>query len=497
MKQKDNYIKYLLLAFCIIAIGIVTYVLFSYPNPGVADQGDFDRVMAVSGLELTDQDKSNPDFKRFYDYTVTDYKISKMGVYQFLVRFVSTTMAYLITIISFICKLLGQDSFKTGYLAVVYGAIYIFSMAIILKYINLKSKITLTALALIGLVIFLDGNYLLWFNSLYGEPMMITTLMLYMAAWLYYTYQSKTLKDEKKRLRAIIFLFIAAFLFLGSKMQVITAVPVMAVMLGKVLWESRRQLKGRTFVVLCFCYFLLLIYPIQINMVNGAISKDTQYNSVFYGVLKGSKTPEQDLIDLGLNPDMAVEAGKHAYLDSSEYVKYVPRTEITEQEFYSKISNGKLAKFYLTHPLRLIQGMEYTAGKAFYTSTSLGKYSRSYSEEPIRQFNRFTLWSSFREGKLPKKLIFIVFICFSVLLVSIYTYVKNKKVDEIVEKLHLLWGIMFIGVLQFPMPYVGNGEADTAKQLYLFNFIFDIILVVSVCWCLDKLILTISKKVNK
>ena len=43
---------------------------------------------------------------------------------------------------------------------------------------------------------------------------------------------------------------------------------------------------------------------------------------------------------------------------------------------------------------------------------------------------------------------------------------------------------MLIGVIQYPMPFIGNGQADTSKQLFLFNFIFDILIVVSIgCTC--------------
>ena len=154
MEENNKYNKYTLLVFCLIATTIVIYVLFTYPQPGVADQGDFDRVMAASGLELLDSDKNNPDFKRFYQYTVTDYKIAKTSLYQILIRFVSTSMAYLIGLISMICKLLGQDVFKTGYLAAVYAAIYIFSIFISLKYINIKSKVVWTAIVLLSIFIF-------------------------------------------------------------------------------------------------------------------------------------------------------------------------------------------------------------------------------------------------------------------------------------------------------------------------------------------------------
>lgn len=488
MELRGNFKKYLLITFSVLALGIIAYVLFQYPQPGIADQGDFDRVMSVSGLELTEGDKNDINFDRFYNYIVTDYKISDVGILKVLSRVIGTSMAYLITLISFICKLFGQDIFKTGYLAIVYAVIYIFSIFIIIKYVNIKSKAKLTLIALISLFVFFDGNYLVWFNSLYGEPMMITTLMLFIAACIYYIYYQYVLKSEEKRVYRIILLFIAAFLFLGSKMQVLTAMPIIILILGKVLWENKSLIKPRQFKVLCIIFCIIIIYPIQINIFNGAISKDTQYNSVFYGVLKDSKNPRQDLIDMGLNPDMAVEAGKHAYLDKKEYVKYVPRTEITEKEFYSKMGNGKLVKFYLTHTSRLIQGMEYTADHAFFTGTSLGKYERSYSEKPVREFDRFTIWSSIREQLLPKKLGFIVLVYLTVIGVSLFTYIKNKGVQEIKAKIQLLWAIMIIGLIQFTMPFVGNGQADTTKQLYLFNFVFDIILVVSVCWCFNKFI---------
>ena len=488
MKIIMHFKKYVLVLFCTIALCIVAYVLFQYPKPGVADQGDFDRVMFVSGLELTMQNKSDPSFNRFFNYIVTDYKISNYSILRFLITIFSTSMGYLITLIGFICKIFGQDVFKTSYLAAAYAILYIFSIYMIIKYVNLKSKATLILLALLSLLMFFDGNYLLWFNSLYGEPMMLTTLLLYISSWLYYFHHKNLLKSKEKLFPAIVFISIAALLFLGSKLQVITALPAILVMHGKLLWENKKLLSYGKLKMIYVLLFILIFYPLEMNIINGIISKDTQYNSVFYGVLKDSKHPQQDLIDMGLNPDLAVEAGKHSYLDKNEYVKYLPRTGITEKEFYSKVSNGKLIKFYLTHPARLIQGMEYTAGHAFFTGTSLGKYERSYSEDPIIAFNKFTFWSSLRERLFPKKLFFIVFTALIIFAVSIITYIRNKNSQEVKDKIYLLWMIMFIGLIQFPMPYLGNGQADTMKQLYLFNFVFDILIFVSICWCFDRFI---------
>lgn len=494
MKLSKDSRKYILISFCVLAVCIVVYVLFQYPRPGVADQGDFDRVMFVSGLQLPEANKNDPNFKRFFDYIVTDYTIKPFSIVGLVITLFSDSIGYLIGIISFICKILGQNTFKTGYLALAYAAIYIFAIAAIIKFTNLKSKITIAVFSLLSLFILFDGNYLVWFNSLYGEPMMCISLLLYGSSLLYYFYNKNVTKSDNKVFRRVLLTFAAAFLILGSKLQLISALPAILLMQGKILWDNRkfitrRQLSGG---IAFFC--ILIFYPLEMSITHGAMSKDTQYNSVFYGVLKDSKNPRQDLIDMGLNPDMAVEAGKHAYEDEKEYVKYIPRTEITEKEFYSKMSNGKLFKFYLTHPSRLIQGMEYTATHAFFTGTSLGKYSRQYSKEPIREFNRFTYWSQFREDFLPKKLLFVVAAALLILAGSIFTYIRNKANKEVRDKLYLFWMLLYVGMIQFPMPYMGNGQADTTKQLFLFDFVFDILMIISVSWCIDTMVKLVVKK---
>lgn len=494
-KIKNNYSNYLAILFIVIAICIVKYVLFTGPQPGVADQGDFDRVMSAGGISLLNSDISNPDFKRFYDYTVTNYSIDGNSIIQFFITLVGTSVGYLIYLISRVCNIFGQTIFKTQYLAIAYSIIYIFALYMIIKKVNIKSKVVLTIMATLGIVIFLDGNYLIWFNSLYGEPMMIGTLMLFIASYLYYINEKYVLENNNKIFSKIIFMFIAAFLFMGSKMQTLTALPVILLILGKIIWDNKSYLSKKRLIGLGVFFVLLIVYPLQMSAQNGAMSKDTQYNSVFYGVLNESETPKEDLEDLGLNPDMYVEAGKHSYLSPDEYVKYVPRTEITEEEFYSKMSNGKLAKFYLTHPMRLIQGMEYTANHAFSTGTGLGKYSREYSEEPIVEFNKFTTWSDFRLSKFPKTLWFIIGIYALMVIISVYEYIKNKYNNEVKGKIHILWTLIFISTLQFPMPFVGNGRADTSKQLYLFNFIFDILIVISIYWVISNFIRLFNKNI--
>lgn len=417
-KSKSNLNRFLFLTFIIASLSIISFILFKYPHMGVADQGDFDRVMNASGISLLDSDKNNPNFVRFYDYIVTDYTISNFFK-TITGSIVGSSIGFLILILSIPCKLFNNSIFRTEYLAISYSIIYILSITMILKYLNIKNSLKLTFIGILSLFVLFDGNYIIWFNSFYGEPMMLCSLLLLIFSILYYINYKYVKKNNYKIMSKIVYILLATFLFLGSKMQVVTAVPFLMILLLKIILDNKQCISKKNFVSLIIALCIVMAYPLIFNTFNGNISNDTQYNSVFYGVLNGSKTPKQDLIDLGLNPDMASEAGKHSYLSDEEYVKYIPRTEITNEEFYSKMSNSKLAKFYLTHPVRLIQGMQYTASKAFYTSTVLGKTSIYYSTEPTIKFSRFTSWSDFRENYLPKNLLFIISTFLYILFISV------------------------------------------------------------------------------
>lgn len=471
------------------AVIIVSFVLFYPPMPGVADQGDFQRVMNVTGLQ--EIERSPEEFNsHWFKYVTTEYKMIPMNFARFLGIIPTTSMIYPITLARIISRLIGAKYFNTSILAVVYVLMYILGFYLCHKFIKFKRIGTSIFFMILSTFILMDGNYLVWFNSLYGEPMMITGLILFIASVLY-TLQYLGEKDLKK----ILLIFFCGVLFLGAKLQCFPALPFIILLIMRIAFLQNKNLftlKNRR--ILTVPIFILIFYVggiyVQTSSVCGV---DTEYNSVFYGVLKNSKNPEKDLAVLGLPPDMAVEAGKHAYLPKEEYVKYRPWSELTKTQFNDKISNFKLLRFYLLQPKRLIDGMKYTASKIFDTMSSLGKYEKSAISEYTYRFNRFTLWSDFRNNKLPKKLIFLMVFYFFVILVSIIEYKKRK--DNITERVHieLLWTIIIIGLLQFPMPYIGNGEADTAKQLFLFNYTFDIVFLVSCTWGFDKVYKTIKK----
>ena len=145
-------------------------------------------------------------------------------------------MGALITLICAICRLLGTNIFKTQYLAIAYFIIYLSSISLILKCFNIKNSWKYLLSSVLILFMFFDGNYLIWFNSLYGEPMMISCLMMFIASVLYYVYYKYTLKRSDKIFSKIVFIFITALLFIGSKLQVTMCLPFILLFLGKIIY---------------------------------------------------------------------------------------------------------------------------------------------------------------------------------------------------------------------------------------------------------------------
>ncbi|MCM8710758.1 hypothetical protein M2651_06915 [Clostridium sp. SYSU_GA19001] len=482
MKKSYKINNYINITAVIIAFSIASFVLFYPPMPGVADQGDFQRVMTVTGLkelERTPEELNSLWFK----FVKSEYKMVPMNPARLLGIIPTTSMIYPITLARIISGIIAGEYFSTKVLSFVYVLMYTAGFYFCYKFIKFKRIVTNIFFMILSIFILMDGNYVVWFNSLYGEPMMIIGLMLFIASALY-----AVSNLDKKDFRKIMLFFLTALLFLGAKLQCFPALPFMIAFIIRIAFIQNKDLfKIKNSRVLIVPVLILIFYVGGIYVQTSSVcGLDTEYNSVFYGILKNSKNPEKDLAVLGLPSDMAVDAGKHAYLPKEEYIKYKPWSKLTKTEFNDKISNFKLLKFYVFQPERLIEGMEYTASKVFDTMSSLGKYEKTAVSEYTYKFNRFTLWSEFRNTKLPKRLIFLVIFYGFIAVVSIIEYIKRKENTKERMYIELLWLIAIIGILQFPMPYIGNGEADTAKQLFLFNYTFDIMVLVSCTWIFDK-----------
>lgn len=476
----NNKIKPFDIVFIIVAAVLCWYIIYMPPIHGIADQGDFERVMSPSGLAYANGKSSQP----FYDFAQPVYKMQFVPKIQSLLYMLrlsmiipSTSAIYPIGLAKLICRIFGGGYFFVPVLAFVMCVIFIFVCWNILRSFPFKTNVGRYLFSAAFLLIFFDGTSITAFNSLYGQSMMLLGLMMFILSCIMLI---ETRDNQKKRY--LIFYCIACITLLGAKLQCIACLPFMIVVY-LYLWKKCRF---KTLLIgLCA---LTIWYGIGNYVINGMfLNIDTQYNSVFYGILKDSTDPEKDLEDLGLAPELAADAGKHAYLDKSEY-KYVPRTTEMNKMFYSKMSNAKLMKFYLTHPIRFFNAMEITANNAFETSIDLGTYQKDSGIAAGTSDYRFDAWNNIRL-RFPHTLMFIIPVYLIFIAIGVYEGVKKKNPYGL-----LFLTIILMGAVQFPMPYLGNGNADIVKQLYLFNLCFDIGILTTVYYVLKHVFRRILQK---
>ncbi len=460
--------------------GLCFYIIFWPPIHGVADQGDFERVMYPCGISFIDGRENHP----FYDYIQNAYGMSfsypwdkALYVLRLLMLIPCTSAIYPTAITKALCAVFCGGTFYMPVLAAVMSLAFSLVCTLLLRNLPIKHTAAKYLLLALFVFIFFDGTHITAFNSLYGQAMMILGLMMYILACVLLV---KHENDQKRRYT--VFYFISCVMLLGAKLQCVACLPFM-LLVYVYLWRKWDFWRLTAVLAVCTVWFGGLNY-----VINGiGLNIDTQYNSVFYGILKDSEDPEQDLVDLGLDPALAADAGKHAYLSPEEYT-YPPRSPQLEEMFYSKMNNGVLIKYYITHPLRLLQGMEITANSAFNTEIGMGTYEEGAGLPPGESDYRFSLWNELHQ-KLPGTLLFII--------PAYLIFIGGGLFEALAHKNRYAWIfllIMAMGAIQFPMPYLGNGNADIPKQLYLFNLCFDIGLVTTVCYVFSRLYSAVKKR---
>lgn len=477
MKKKLNFSKFNIsvhdVIFLIAVTAVFIYAVLASPAHSIADQGDFERVMRPCGLDFPDGEYS------FYDFAHRFYKLSftKIDLMLYLPRllFIVPTTSFIFPTAAarLICMPFG--AFDVRVLSIIMFVWYSAVCMLILKRITLKNIVFRYIFTAVFVLIFFNGINLTMFNSLYGQSVMLTSFATVILGGL-------MLFDGKSQVKkkTIVFFSVASCMLLGAKLQCVVFVPFLV---GAIFTAAKKGGFKKTGII---CMAFVMWYGIGGYIINGGqLNMDTQYNSVFYGILKDSANPTEDLRFLDIDEDMTADAGKHAYLQESEY-KFAPRTDITKEKFHSKMNNGKLIKFYISHPLRLIGAMQNTAESSFSNRINLGTFEKKYGFDPQTSDYRFDIWENFRSS-LSGSLAFITAV-WCLFLIESGIMIKRKNPLGIPFA-----AILLMGALQFPMPYMGNGAADISKQLFLFNTVFDIGLTVMIY----AAILTIDGKVRK
>jgi hypothetical protein len=438
-------------------IVILSLILMPRPIIGVADNGDFARIMNSTGLSYLSSDRA----ERYFGYVNRLYNIGY--IIPFGGSYLSTQIPLVLLAVCLNKAISGAALFDIRTLGAIYTLILAAAAYLTTGCIRRRTGFVSLFPALVIIFVFCDIGYTAYFNSLYGEPVTFTFLLL-MAG------MALTLAAEEKPAVWMLLLFgLAALFFAGAKVQNAPAGLLLALLCIRLAW-LRRDAVWQSIAVFTAAVLAFVSLSCYLG-VSWEIKVCNKYQSVFYGILLNSPDPAGDLKELGLDPVLVPLAGTNYFMES--YPIDI-RTPEFKKMIYDNINYTKVAGFYFRHPARLLQKLEVAAEKGFQLKQGFGNFEKYPGIYYKQTTNSFGFWSDFKMNVLPHTLFFIAIFYAAVFLALIYEYCRSENTGKrfLIE---FLGFAAITGILQFLLPVIADGEADFSKHLFLFNLSFDML----------------------
>ncbi|MGN7380898.1 Uncharacterised protein [Chlamydia abortus] len=444
---------------------ILAYLLMVKPLVGMANNGDFERIMNSAGLAYMPVEQADKYFSYFFSkYAFVDDALTAVGGYL-------SSQALLVKLTAWVQQWFQADWYDIRVLSGLYSLILMAALYRIVKEHRAISAWPRWVLAVLLVLVFADGAYAAYFNSLFGEPVSMLFLLLTFA------FGAALTLRERPSIGLLAGFYVSAVFAISAKVQN-APIGIVLFLLSLRLWKWGEGRKWK-YTAMVGSVLIILTSAIVFLSHGSSIKIINKYQTVFYGILKDSPNPHKDLEELGLNPEWAVLAGTNYFIPDLPINIKSPEFE---QELDEKIGHSKIALFYLKHPVRYWEKLKITATQAFAIKPSyLGNYELSEHKAPGALSHTYTLWSKFKEHLLPNQLWFLIAFYGAFILVWVKSYLETKRPAARMY-MELLMTIALIGVIQFIVPVIGDGEADLAKHLFLFNVCFDMLFVSGVVW---------------
>ena len=475
----------------LIIFAFILVLLLKEPFVGIADNSDYYRVIQPLGFQ---PEISNRYFYAYNFYTVNDMsgedikgslsniispKVENDNEYfstQFIFIKISMIINYLLKII------FGKspEIFNIKILGILYAAIYSYGLYLFLINLRFKNRYIHFLFLLISIVILCDMGYLLYFNSFFGEAVIIASLMMALGSL---TAFINSEENGESFYYGILF-YIFALALTGAKVAN-TPIGILIGLFSLTLFIVKKDRLNRALILIgslllvCFSILYYMNAPKWMSQVNN-------YQSIFYGITKDSKEPKKDLEKLSIPLKYLPLTNTHGFLNHGEFDIY---SNEFQKEVYDNASFVDILKFYLLNPSRFMEKLKLSADSSVIIRPSyLGNYSKGNEPERLSFTERFSLWSNIRKNTLGSA--FYIIFTFSVLffIINIYEIINNiqQYYNEGTAAAFAALLLFLTTMSQFVLPVIGNGEADLQKHMLLFNLCFDLMILVGIYWLINN-----------
>jgi hypothetical protein len=448
---------------CVLAAaGLIICLLMIPPVIGMADNGDFARVMSVSGIAPLDPGEAYED--RYFAYFHSQYAYGSFTPGGYV-----STHVLLVAVSGLVSRIFNGQTYDIRFLGAFYLLFFLTALFLLVRFAPApggKKATAAFAAALGALVVWIFGDigYTAYFQSFYGEPYALIGMLLAVASAL-------AISSMEKPTGGLLVLFIGAALAVASsKIQNAPLGFAFALLAWRMmgLRQDRRwhrQVLAGVCVLIAGSVIMIVAAPDRLKHTN-------LYQSIFYGVLKDSPDVAGDMRELGIPEKYAVLAGTNYFQKDTA----IPQRDPTlRKEVLEKLSHKDIALFYLKHPGRFVGKLEKAAANgAFIRPYYLGNYEKEAGKPPGALSYEFSSWSEWKAKRMPHTYGWFaaVYALFAAGLAAWWLRRTDRKSRLKAETLAV---VALTGVMAIMIPIVGDGEADLGKHLFMFNVSFDMI----------------------
>ncbi len=447
---------------------ITVLALFVPPFVGMADNGDYYRILYGNGLYF-----SQPD----YDSQYLGHFVREYGIFQYFNEhqtLLYSSQSLFIRLALAVNKLVYSTTvfdirIQAALLTLMYtAAIYLLVEGITCRMSRLKGY----AVAAITVFVFADTAYTAYFNSFFGESIVLITMVFLVASWL--LFYRKRYNDY-----FLLSLFtVSALLLITVKQQNAPVGVVLAVAGVSLLFMRRDRLfrfSAGGVLALLFAAGIATYVWIPKDFVN-----INQYHAMSRGILQTTDNPEKALEAFGMDRQYALLKGTIYYAPYSSVD--VSGSEL-EKTFYGKYGFVSIAAYYAAHPDEMGALLNVAARNAFtIRPEAMGSFEQSAGKDFGAQSRFFSAYSLIKQAAAPKTFGFIVI--WMMLVAGLYLpgFVQAVKARDMrhIQKLALIVAGMGIGLSGIMVSIIGAGDADLAKHEFLFTLGFDLVSVLAI-----------------
>ncbi|MEY8335238.1 hypothetical protein AALB53_19345 [Lachnospiraceae bacterium 47-T17] len=448
------------IVFLLIFLSII-YQIICEPFIGIANNGDFERMMGPSGLAYTKNAWAEENYDDyFWGYVINDFKtIVPQANGWYSIYQVNIFLSRLI------CGLFSKTgTYDIRYLGLVNMIFYLIGTGFILFRISKeKNKIVKVFLAIIVGMLTIDGYIIQYMNSFYCEIGTINALLIFYGsiAILF------SFKNEK-RVEAGLFIisYITGIAAVTIKQQdILSMFPIGAIFLLCVnkkiagIWGKKKK------IIFNLCLAVLIILPCIASVIlNTGAGNVGCFNVICMDILDRSEHPQKHLNEMGFSDEEQLEimdaVGENAYGDKGR---------AAYERYGSRFTRMSEVQMLISEPTIFISMIRDRSVSLFKDTPNLGNFMKETGAERFSKSQALRLWSEIKHKFYISAAGFYFLILFIAGIISIFHIKKGVYMHYIIVAMCLS------NILRFATAILGDSPHDDIKHFFAINVEFDVI----------------------